>query len=420
MAKSRLVNQIKPQIILDTKTHAVSISRLEIRDRDVYEIISDQRAAARPDFVKRALKVGVIALRDILVTGKTDYVKREFQRLCFELDKIFQLELGKEGMKGELDKIFGSNGKFETCLEKLFGDDGRLVRDILDMNNKNSPIGQLRETIESYFVGKDSEIYSMLDPGKKDSPISRMKQDIMIELDKIRRIIEEQVAKKEIIEVTTKKGFIFEDLLEDFLLLISKPFDDIIERVGKEKGKLGNLKGDFVITLNDPIIEGQPPKIVVEAKAGKNIRLTQKGLLGELDDAIKNREAEFAIAVTRSVVSDFIGCYRGIERDKIICSFEENGLPLEVAYKVARTRVLSNMYKESEKEIDISRINGVIDKISNDLNSTQGIRAKLTSIGRTSETIATDIKSLETNIRDSLGELQDILRSGITSTQDKS
>lgn len=412
MAKSELIEEGKSQIILDKKTRSILIRELEIRDHEMYEAISDQTEIARLAFVKRALKVGVIALRDILVTEKIDYVKREFEKLCFELDAVFQQELGKEGMKGELDKIFGNSGKLQLCLENLFGNNGRLVRDILDMNNKNSPIGQLRETIESYFVGKDSEIYNMLDPNAKDSPMSRLRQEIMDELSKIKNTIEERVVKKEIIGKTPQKGFIFEDTLEDFLLFISRPFGDLAERVGKEKGKLGNLKGDFVITLNDPTIKGQPPRIVVEAKTGENLRLTRKGLLGELNDAIKNREAKFAIAVTETKMSDSIGCYREIEGDKIICSFGDNGLPLEVAYKIARTYLLLKMHEESEEIIDTARIYGIIDKISNDLNAIQGIRAKLTSIGKTSETIATDIRSLETNIRDSLTELQEILRSG--------
>jgi len=410
LAKSELLERIKSQIILDKRTESILIKNLEIKDHDLFEVVSDQKEMERAEFVKRALKVGVIALHDVLVTEKIDYVKREFERLCFELDKIFKLELGKEGMKGELDKIFGDSGRLQQCLEDLFGSDGKLARDILDMNNKNSPIGQLRETIESYFVGKDSEIYSMLDPNSKDSPISRLRQDILSELEKIETVIETYLVKREVIEKTPQKGFIFEDVLEDFLLRISRPFSDTVERVGKEKGKLGGLKGDFVITVNDSSIKGQPPRIVVEAKAGESVRLTMKSLLGELRDAIQNREAQFAIAVTETMISDAIGCYREVEGDKIICIFGDNGLPLEVAYRIARTYLLMKMHEAPEKVIDITRIYGVVNKISNDLNAIRGIKAKLTSIGTTSEAIATDIKSLETNIRSSLDELQNILR----------
>ena len=413
MAKSQLLERKKSQIILDKRTERILIKNLEIQDHDLFEVISDQKEMERAEFVKRALKVGVIALHDVLVTEKIDYVKREFERLCFELDKIFQLELGKEGMRGELDNIFGDNGQLQQRLENLFGSDGKLVRDILDMNNKNSPIGKLRETIESHFVGKDSEMYSMLDPNSKDSPIARFRQDVLNELQKIETMIETHLLKKEIIEKTTQKGFIFEDDLEDFLLRVSKPFGDTVERVGTEKGKLGNLKGDFVITLNDSSIKGQPPKIVVEAKTGKSVRITIKSLLGELRDAIKNREAQFAIAVTETMISNSMGCYREVEGDKIICAFEDNGLPLEVAYRIARTYLLMKMRKALEKTLDTTRICGIIGKISNDLNAVRGIKAKLTRIGTTSEDIAVDIKSLEKNIRESLEELQGVLRGSV-------
>jgi hypothetical protein len=364
--------------------------------------------------VKKALKIGAIALKDIAVVEKIDYVKREFQRLCDELDRVFLRELGEEGMRGELDAIFGETGKLQQCFDNIFGSNGRLVRDILDMDNKKTPIGQLRETMESYFVGKDSKVYSMLDPHTKDSPICCLREELMKELDAIQTKITEQITKREVIQKTPQKGFMFEDVLEDFLLYISKPFGDSVERVGKEKGKLGNLKGDFVIVLNDPMTEGQPPKIVVEAKTGEKITLTQKGLIGELDDAIKNREARFAIAVTEFVVSDAIGCYREIEKDKVICAYGDNGLPLEVAYRVARACILLNMHRESKKEIDTARICGIIDKISNDLNAVQGIKAKLTNIANTSETITEDIKTLEANIRQSLQEMQNIIRNART------
>jgi len=409
LARSELLDlRAKSQIILDKRTESVFIRNLTVKDQEVFEVLSDQKEVERPEFVKKALKVGVIALRDVLVAEKIDFVKKEFDLLCFELEKIFKQELGKEGMKGELEKVFGDEGKLHSCLEKLFGNDGKLVRDILDMNNKNSPIGQLRETIESYFVGKDSEIYNMLDPNSQDSPISRLRQELIQKLEGIESTIETYLTRKEIVAKTPKKGFDFEDDIEDFLLYLSKPFGDKVERTGTEKGKLGK-KGDFVITLYDPSISGKPPKIVVEAKTMATARLTTKSLLGELRDAIQNREADFAIAVTEMVISDAIGCYYEVEGDKIICAFGDNGLPLEVAYRIARTYMLMKYRKAPERIIDTSRICSLIDRISNDLNAVRGIKTDLTKIGTTADTIATEINCLERNIRSSLNELQEAI-----------
>jgi hypothetical protein len=414
MAKAKLEEQAHCEVFLSPKTKTVTIKRLEMQDPEFYDIISDKKENMRTEFITKALKIGSIALQDIAVVEKTDYIKREFQKLCDELDRVLLQQLGEEGMHGELDSIFAEDGKLQQCLDKVFGNNGTLVRDILDMNNKASPIGQLRETIESYFVGKGSQVYGMLDPHAKDSPICCLRDELMKELGEIQTKITEQIAKKEIIEKTPKKGFIFEATLEDFLSSISKPFGDYVENVSTEKGKLGEKKGDFVIVINDPITEGKPPRIVVEAKTGTNLALTQKGLLGDLDGAIQNREASFAIAVTESVFSDAVGCYREIEKDKIICALGDNGLPLEVAYKVARTRILLNLHRESKKEIDTGSICGIIDKIGNDLNAVQGIKAKLTSITNTSGKIEEDVESLEGNIRRSLLEMQSIIRSART------
>lgn len=403
MARSKL--SLEPQVVMDNRTKLVKINGLEMKDPEFFKIISDLKEKERPEFVEKALKVGAIVLRDVVIGKKMDYIRGEFQRFRFELEKT----LGEDGMKGELERIFGRNGELELCLEKLFGDDGRLVRDILDMDNKKSPVGRLRETIESYFVGKDSEVYSMLDPNKEGSPMSRMKKEIMDELTQLRSTIEERIIRKEIIEKTPKKGLDFEDDLEVFLQSISKPYNDVVERVGtKPAGKLGK-KGDFLIAISDPTIKGAPPKIVIEAKTGE---VSPNALLRELAQEIESREAKFAIGVTDSVISEAIGSYREFQQDKIICTFVDGGLPLEVAYKIARTKILMGMYPEIEKEIDVERINGTISKISNDLNAIRGIRTKLTSIGKTSESIKNDVKSLETNIRDSLVELQDSLRFG--------
>jgi hypothetical protein len=419
LAKATLFDKQKSRITIDSRTRSVLIKNLSIDDAEIFDVLSSQDAIERPLFIKRALKIGVIALRDVIVAEKVDYVKREFDSLCAELDKIFDKELGKEGMRGELERVFGEKGELHFCLEKLFGTDGKLVRDILDMDNSKSPIGQLRKTIESYFVGKDSDIYGMLDPNSKDSPMSRLRTEIMEKLDSIESDIEKYLIKKEIVEKSPKKGLDFEDDLEDFLLRLSRPFGDLVERTGSERGKLGTKTGDFVITLRDPAIKGRTPKIVIEAKTNVSARLTTKSLIGELREALQNREADFAIAVTDTLISDAVGCYREIEGDKIVCVFGDNGLPLEVAYRVVRACLLTKTRETPERVIDLQKICSIKDRIINDLSAIKGIKAKLTSIGNTAETISDDIAALEQNIRDSLRELQEVLNSGQKETGQK-
>ena len=89
MAKSQLLKRVKAQIMLDSKTETVSVRNLTFKDSEVFEVLSDQEDFERVEFVKRAIKVGTIALRDVFVAEKVEYVKREFEKMCFELDKVF-------------------------------------------------------------------------------------------------------------------------------------------------------------------------------------------------------------------------------------------------------------------------------------------------------------------------------------------
>jgi hypothetical protein len=136
-----------------------------------------------------------------------------------------------------------------------------------------------------------------------------------------------------------------------------------------------------------------------------------KSLIGELREALENREANFAIAVTDTLISEAVGCYREVEGDKIICAFGDNGLPLEVAYRIVRTCLLTDNREGPERVIDLQRICGIKEKIINDLSAIRGIKAKLTSIGNTADAISEDITALEQNIKESLNGLSNALQS---------
>jgi hypothetical protein len=58
----------QPSIILKRRANSVQIINLEINDPELFEIVSYQKGKERSDFVKRALKVGAVALRDSIIS----------------------------------------------------------------------------------------------------------------------------------------------------------------------------------------------------------------------------------------------------------------------------------------------------------------------------------------------------------------
>ena len=83
-------------VFLSPNTKTVTIKRLEMQDSEFYDIISDKKENMRTEFITKALKIGSIALQDIAVVEKTDYIKREFQKLCDELDRVLLQLTGRQ------------------------------------------------------------------------------------------------------------------------------------------------------------------------------------------------------------------------------------------------------------------------------------------------------------------------------------
>lgn len=401
---TKILEAFHPLILLDNHPK-VTIQHLVVEDPELHTLLSYTKKKEWPTIVKRALTMGATALKSIALQQKLEYVETAFKGMTVEVNKI--LTLNKNEMEGKLDKVFGKNGEFELILDKHFGDDGKLM-DLLDMDNIKSPIGRLRTQIESFFVGKDSTVYGVLDPYRKDSPAFHLREEIMNGLRSIEDMIKAQLAREEVEKVTPIKGWKFEDVVESFLQRITKPFNDLPERVTEETGKMGKKRGDFIIVINDSSIKENPPRIVVEAKSQRGIAITRKGLLGYLDEAMANREAKFAIAISEVPLPASVGHYREYEQNKIVCEFGEDGLPFEVAYKVARARVLIEMYGEVEG-VNVAKMNAILKQIETDLNSIQGIKTKVSRVQNVSKEISVDITNLEDKIRERLSDLQRLL-----------
>ena len=97
-----------------------------------------------------------------------------------------------------------------------------------------------------------------------------------------------------VLELTTGKGFKFEDVLDACVSRIAAQHGDVAEHVGTETGVAGTQKGDEIVTLNPDDASGYEARFALEAKSRK---LTMRNTLKELDDALENRDALAAIAV---------------------------------------------------------------------------------------------------------------------------
>ena len=122
-------------ILLDEERRTVTISHLIIDDPDVYELILNTPEAQREDMMKRAIVLGMMAMRRAVTGGEVDYVKMEV-----------------ESMRRKITDHVG---------------------DMFDLKDENSPLGSFAASLEDYF-GKNGTVQNLVDPHIENTPIHNL------------------------------------------------------------------------------------------------------------------------------------------------------------------------------------------------------------------------------------------------------
>lgn len=321
-----------------------------------------------------SLNVGVIALKTIGTTEKVDYIQKEFDKLNSQFSEV--LSGTKEEISTNIDSVFGERGTFQELLEKHFGENGLIVKDLFD-------------------------------PMKDGSPINQLKRIILDELDTMQKNLGTKEAEEKIIQRTALKGPKFEDLVEVLLGEIVKPnIGDELSRTGNDVGEItDSKKGDFIID-----VKGKSEyRIVLETKDRTTISLPE--IQEELDEALKNRSAKFAIFVSKWVeaLPNSVGCFNCYRDDKIVCGLGSKGDQvlhkeiLHTAYFWART----NLLKKSKKvtEVNFSLIDNKLEELKNQFDSFNDIKRQCSNIEKASQKIKDSCDEIKERVSETLKEI---------------
>ena len=249
------------------------------------------------------LRVGALALTAVNATVDTHIVEKRFDAMSTQFDDCVEQAVGRiaetadallDGDEGSLSVAFTQH---RAQLETLLGD-------TFDPDSKRSVVA----VFEKLFAeAREQQIAAMrkLVSTDDDAPLAQLVRSIertvaegVGDVRKDFQDLAEKVAVREaiapVIELTTGKGFTFEDVLHGAIGRIAATHGDIADRTGKETGSAGTQKGDEVVTLDLDDTHGFEGRFVLEAKNRKlNMRKTHE----ELDDALENRDALAAIAV---------------------------------------------------------------------------------------------------------------------------
>src|ERR671915_1104957 len=176
---------------------------------------------------------------------------------------------------------------------------------------------------------------------------------------------------------STAKGRPYEEAVFEAINAIAAAQGDDCDAVGDLRG-VGGRKGDVVVDLDG--CSGRPRgRIVFEAKNSKRSR---NEALAELDEAMNQRAADYAVWVVpgEDKLPARATALREINGDKLFVVYDpEDGsrLALEVAYSLARARVV--MAKGGADGLDASALRAEVERAMVAMEDVRRIKSQLTS-----------------------------------------
>ena len=377
--------------------------------------------------VRDAIEVGARILDREHAAANTEFVRSEFERAARELDAEFTEKARKvsEHFGSKVDEVFGpESGQLAKALAEHFSDD-----------SSKAVQNRIREVVADVMARSREDLLKQFSAADGQNPLADFKKgtlavlkqaderqhrtqtallERMAELEKQLQGLRDEKEKLEAVaeeaERGAAKGRTYEELVAAAVDAIAGAQGDCAEAVGDQPGATGKT-GDVVVEVG--AAEGPARgRLVFEAK---DRRLSRKGALDELDKAMEQRDADFAVLVvpTEEELPARTHELREYNGDKLIVAFDPEGspLPLEVAYRLARARVLIMPAAENDG-IDAAAVHGVAERALASLDETRKVKSQLTGAVSNIEKARTLVEGMEAQVRRQLGELDELVTGG--------
>ena len=382
----------------------IVIEHLVLMEPGLAGFVAERASEDLPGFIERALRIGLLALRDAGVTVNVDAVRREFDGL------LARTAQANERAASTLDLVLRQNfadgdGRLPRTLESFLGDRGRLqafVTDLFDESKRDSAIGRMKVLLGSYFDGDASRLAQLLDPTRMHSPLHQFRTEVT---DGFARLNERLVAIEAAATAraterakSTAKGADFEDVLEAMLGDVARGPGDLVERTGAATGDImRSKKGDFVLTINPAHSAGTDLRIVIEAKdRARSVREIRE----EIREAKVNRGAAVGLVVfTPSHAPSGIAPF-DLRAGDVYCVVDPEApdhATFEAAVRLARLLALVST-REQQIEVDAPAIANALTGVREQLELLKGLKATLTSIGNHTRDVSTGLDKLRDGV----------------------
>jgi hypothetical protein len=374
--------------------------------------------------VTDAIEIGTRVLDREQAAANAEFVKTEFERASRDVQREFtdKARTIAEFFERQFADVFGENdGQLAKELERRFGDGSAVSVQNRIREAVAETLAKSREDLVRQFSAADERnpladfktaaVHSINEAARRSDATQRALLQKLGELQKELQALRDEKDKLEEIDAErergTAKGRSFEEAVFDAVDRIALAQGDVAEAVGDQPGATGRV-GDIVASL-DACNGPARGRIVVEAK---DRRLSKPGALAELDKAMAERSADFAVLVvpTEEELPAKLEPLREYNGDKLVVVLdpEAGTLALELGYRLARARVL--MKRSDADGIDAGALRAAIERALAALTEERKIKQQLTGAKRGIGNAYDLVDAMAAQVRSLLEEIDALVR----------
>jgi hypothetical protein len=404
----------------------VAVDGLVIEDECAVRVVRqrEQNGDDPAKTVRDAVEIGVRVLDREQTGANAEFVKTEFEKASREVQHEFTEHARTiyKSFEDQFAAVFGEqDGQLAKELERRFGDGSAVSVQNRIREALNETLAKSREDLVRQFSSSDernpladfktSAVDQIRQAAVRSDATQRALLEKMAELERQMQALRLEKEKLEELDAErergTAKGREFEEAVAEAVDAIALTQGDVAEAVGDQKEATGKV-GDIVVAI-DACNGPARGRIVIEAK---DSRLSKPKALEELDRAIAERSADFAVLVvpTDEELPAKLEPLREYNGDKMVVALDPDAgsLPLEYAYRIARARVL--MKRSDADGIDAEAVRAAGERALAALSDERKIKNQLTGAKTGIDKAYTIVEEMSARVRALLQEIDALVR----------
>ena len=374
--------------------------------------------------VRDAVEIGARVLDREQAGANTEFVKAEFEKASRDVQQEFteKARTIAEFFEAQFAAVFGEDdGQLAKELERRFGDGSAISVQNRVREAVAETLTKSREDLVRQFSAADERnpladfksaaVREIQQAASRSDATQRALLTKLGELQKELQGLRDEKEKLEEVEAErergTAKGRSFEESVFEAVDRIAAAQGDDAEAVGDVREATGKV-GDIVVSL-DACNGPARGRVVFEAK---DRRLSRPAALAELDKAMAERSADFAVLVvpTEEEVPAKLEPLREYNGDKVVVALDPDSgtLALELGYRLARARVL--MKRSDAEGIDAGELRSTIERALAALAEERKIKQQLTGAKGNIERAYGMVEVMAARVREHLAEIDSMVR----------